>query len=157
MKKIAVFAGSFDPITLGHVNVLERAAPLFDEVILAIGTNTTKHYMFSLEDRLQWAQQALHHISNAQVQSFDGLTIDFCRNIGARYLLRGIRNGGDFEYERSIAHMNKSLHQEIETILMFTDPQFAFIHSTIVREIIRNKGDVSSFLPKGLDVYSLGA
>jgi pantetheine-phosphate adenylyltransferase len=153
MKKIAVFAGSFDPITLGHVNVMERAAPLFDQVILGIGTNTTKQYMFQLEQRLQWAQSALHHLPNVSVQTFHGLTIDFCQSIGAQYLLRGIRNGGDFEYERSIAHMNKSLHPGIETILMFTDPHHAFIHSTIIREIIRNKGDVSSFLPKGLDVY----
>ena len=96
MKKIAVFAGSFDPITLGHVNVMERAAPLFDQVILGIGTNTTKQYMFQLEQRLQWAQSALHHLPNVSVQTFHGLTIDFCQRIGAQYLLRGIRNGGDF-------------------------------------------------------------
>lgn len=153
MKRIAVFPGSFDPITKGHVNVVERSAHLFDEIIIGIGTNTSKQYMYSLEQRMAWCKSSVAHLSNVRVETFHGLTIDYCRSIGAQYLLRGIRNGGDFEYERSIAHMNKSLHPEIETVLMFTDPQFAFVHSTIVREIIRNKGDVSSFLPSEVEVY----
>jgi pantetheine-phosphate adenylyltransferase len=153
MKRIAVFPGSFDPITLGHVNVIERCASLFDEIIIGIGTNTSKNYMFPLEQRVEWCKGAVAHLSNVRVEQYDGLTIDYCKSIGAQFLLRGIRNGGDFEYERSIAHMNKSLYPNIETILIFTDIQYAFIHSTIVREILRNKGDVSAFLPKNIQVY----
>ncbi|MEY3599046.1 MAG: hypothetical protein RL521_1468 [Bacteroidota bacterium] len=153
MKRIAVFPGSFDPITLGHVNVIERCASLFDEIIIGIGTNTSKNYMFPLEQRVEWCKGAVAHLSNVRVEQYDGLTIDYCKSIGAHFLLRGIRNGGDFEYERSIAHMNKSLYPNIETILIFTDIQYAFIHSTIVREILRNKGDVSAFLPKNIQVY----
>lgn len=153
MKRIAVFPGSFDPITLGHVNVIERCAELFDEIIIGIGTNTSKSYMFPLNQRVEWCIGAVAHLGNVRVEQYDGLTIDYCKAIGANFLLRGIRNGGDFEYERSIAHMNKSLYPNIETILIFTDPQFAFIHSTIVREILRNKGDVSAFLPKNIHVY----
>ena len=153
MKRIAVFPGSFDPITKGHVNVVERSATLFDEIVVGIGTNTSKQYMFPLEQRLEWCRQSFTHVPNVRVETFHGLTIDYCQSIGAAYLLRGIRNGGDFEYERSIAHMNKSLYPLIETILMFTDPQYAFVHSTIVREVLRNKGDVSSFLPSVVKVY----
>ena len=153
MKRIAVFPGSFDPITLGHVNVIERCASLFDEIIIGIGTNTSKNYMFPLEQRVEWCKGAVAHLSNVRVEQYDGLTIDYCKSIGAQFLLRGIRNGGDFENERSIAHMNKSLYPNIETILIFTDTQYAFIHSTIVREILRNKGDVSAFLPKNIQVY----
>jgi pantetheine-phosphate adenylyltransferase len=153
MKKIAVFPGSFDPITLGHVNVIERSVTLFDEIIIGIGTNTSKNYMFSLEQRIAFCKGAVQHLENVRVEQYDGLTIDYCKQVDAHFILRGIRNGGDFEYERSIAHMNKSLHPEIETILIFTDPQYAFIHSTIIREIMKNKGDVSSFLPKNITVY----
>jgi len=153
MKRIAVFPGSFDPITKGHINVVERSAHLFDEIVVGIGTNTSKHYMFPLEQRLKWCIESFAHLSNVRVETFHGLTIDYCQSIGAQYILRGIRNGGDFEYERSIAHMNKSLQPNIETVLMFTDPQYAFVHSTIVREILRNKGDVSSFLPSVVNVY----
>lgn len=153
MKRIAVFPGSFDPITKGHVNVVERSAHLFDEIVVGIGTNTSKQYMFPLEQRLAWCRLSFAHVHNVRVETFHGLTIDYCQSIDAAYLLRGIRNGGDFEYERSIAHMNKSLHPNIETVLMFTDPQYAFVHSTIVREVLRNKGDVSSFLPSVVNVY----
>jgi pantetheine-phosphate adenylyltransferase len=153
MKKIAVFAGSMDPITLGHLNVIERAAKLFDEVIIGIGTNSTKQYLFSLTKRTNWCEEATSHLRNVRVATYDGLTIEFCKQMGAQFLVRGIRNGGDFEYERSIAHMNQALSQEIETVLLFTDPQYAFIHSTIIREIIRNKGDVSAFLPNEVNVY----
>jgi pantetheine-phosphate adenylyltransferase len=153
MKKTAVFAGSMDPITLGHLNVVERASALFDEVIIGIGTNTTKQYLFPLEKRVAWSIAATRHLSNVTVATYQGLTIDFCQQVRASFLIRGIRNGGDFEYERSIAHMNKALSSKIETILLFTDPQYAFIHSTIIREIIRNKGDVSAFLPNEVNVY----
>lgn len=153
MKKIAVFAGSMDPITLGHLNVIERAAALFDEVIIGIGTNSTKQYLFSLTKRTNWCEEATSHLRNVRVATYDGLTIEFCKQMGAQFLVRGIRNGGDFEYERSIAHMNQALSQEVETVLLFTDPQYAFIHSTIIREIIRNKGNVSSFLPSVVNVY----
>jgi pantetheine-phosphate adenylyltransferase len=150
MKRIAVFPGSFDPITRGHQNVVERASGLFDEIFVAIGYNTTKQTMFSLDQRLHWVKSAFAHLPKVRVEVFDGLTVEYCRTKGARYLLRGLRNGGDFEYERIIAHMNKAMWNELETVLVFTDPQYASIHSTVIREIIKNKGDVSQFVPVGM-------
>jgi pantetheine-phosphate adenylyltransferase len=147
MKRIAVFPGSFDPLTRGHQNVVERASGLFDEIIVAIGHNTTKQTMFTIEQRLQWVQDTFAGNPLVKVDTYSGLTVDYCRSKQARYLLRGLRNGGDFEYERTIAHMNKALWNELETILIFTDPEFASVHSTVIREIIRNKGDVSGFIP----------
>ena len=152
MKKIAVFPGSFDPVTRGHQNIVERAAPLFDEVIVALGVNTSKQSMFTLEQRLAWLGQTFAHSPNVRVVSFEGLTVDFCKKNEARYLLRGLRNGGDFEYERTIAHKNKALWNELETILVFTDPEYASVHSTVIRELIKNKGDVSQFVPTSIQL-----
>lgn len=153
MNRIAVFPGSFDPITKGHEEIVRRALPLFDSIIVAIGRNTSKTSMFTLEQRKQWLVDTFHGESRIQVKELDGLTVDFCRYNEAQFILRGIRNGGDFEYERSIAQMNKAMHPAIETILLFADPTMAAINSTIVREIIKNKGDVSQFLPAGVNVY----
>lgn len=147
MKRIAVFPGSFDPITRGHVNIIERAAGLFDEIIVAIGQNTSKQNMFPLEKREAWVKLSLQHLPHIHVKIYDGLTIEFCKKNGAHYLLRGLRSGGDFEYERMIAQMNKALWHELETILIFTDPTYAALHSQIIREIIKNNGDVSLFVP----------
>ncbi|MEN9348415.1 MAG: hypothetical protein RLZZ77_1926 [Bacteroidota bacterium] len=152
MKKIAVFPGSFDPVTRGHQNIVERAAPLFDEVIVALGINTSKQSMFPSEQRLEWLKQTFAHVPNVRVVSFEGLTVDFCKKNEARYLLRGLRNGGDFEYERTIAHMNKALWNELETVLVFTDPDYASVHSTVIREILKNKGDVSQFVPTSIQL-----
>jgi pantetheine-phosphate adenylyltransferase len=153
MKRIAVFPGSFDPITRGHQNVVERASTLFDEIVVAIGHNTTKQTMFPIDQRLEWVRKSFSHLGHVRAEVYDGLTVRFCQSIGARYLLRGLRNGGDFEYERTIAHMNKALWDELETILIFTDPEYASVHSTVIREIIRHGGDVSQFIPLQVDLH----
>jgi pantetheine-phosphate adenylyltransferase len=152
MKRIAVFPGSFDPITRGHENVVRRAASLFDEIIVAIGQNSTKTSMFPLEKRMEMVLHTFTDLPHVRMEVYEGLTVDFCRSNGAKYLLRGLRNGGDFEYERTIAHMNKALWNELETVLLFTDPQFASVHSTVIREILKNKGDVSQFIPQGIQL-----
>jgi pantetheine-phosphate adenylyltransferase len=149
MKK-AVFPGSFDPITRGHLNILERSIPLFDEIVLAVGVNSAKNSMFSMEKRLRWLELVTAKFSNVTVETFEGLTSDFCTQKEAHWLIRGVRNGGDFEYERTIAQMTNSLNPELETVILFTDPEFAHIHSNVVREILRNGGDASAFIPEAL-------
>ena len=149
MKK-AVFPGSFDPITRGHLNILERSIPLFDEIVLAVGVNSAKNSMFSMEKRLRWLELVTAKFSNVTVETFEGLTSDFCTQKEAHWLIRGVRNGGDFEYERTIAQMTKSLNPELEAVILFTDPEFAHIHSNVVREILRNGGDASAFIPEAL-------
>jgi pantetheine-phosphate adenylyltransferase len=149
MKK-AVFPGSFDPITRGHLNILERSLPLFDEIIVAVGVNSAKTSMFSMEKRLKCLEVVTARFSNVSVRTFEGLTSAFCENQGANWLIRGVRNGGDFEYERTIAQMTKSLNPNLETVILFTDPEFAHIHSNVVREILRNGGDASAFIPSKL-------
>lgn len=151
MRK-AVFPGSFDPITKGHENIVRRGAELFDEIIVAIGSNSSKNSMFSLEQRRQWLEEVFKDLDNVKVDDYDGMTIDYCKKVQAEYLLRGVRNGGDFEYERTIAQMTKYMAPQIETVILFTDPEFAAINSTVVREILRNHGDVSQFIPATIDI-----
>lgn len=146
--KIAVFPGSFDPITIGHVDIVKRSIPLFDKIIVAIGVNTQKKYLFSLEQRTEWIKDVFKDYPSIEVSSYNGLTINYCKEIGAQYLLRGIRSASDFEYEKTIAHLNHTMESEIETILMLSPPEYSSISSTIVREIILGKGDVSKFVPK---------
>ena len=148
--KRAVFPGSFDPITRGHLNILERSVSLFDEVIVAVGVNSAKRSMFSLEQRMAWLESVCARFPRVRVSSFEGLTVDFCRANNAHWLLRGVRNVGDFEYERTIAQMTKVLHPSLETVILFTDPEFAHIHSNVVREILKNGGDASAFIPDDL-------
>ncbi len=152
MKRIAVFPGSFDPITKGHENIVKRASLLFDEIVVAIGSNSSKSSMFSLELRTEWLNKVFEYQSNVRVTHYSGLTIDFAQSLGAGFLLRGVRNGGDFEYERTIAQMTKAMAPELETVILFTDPEFAAINSTVVREILKNHGDVSQFVPDGIAV-----
>ena len=154
MNRIAVFPGSFDPLTKGHEEIVRRALPLFDTVIVAVGRNTSKSSMFTIEQRKQWLVDTFRSDPRVFVMELEGLTVDFCRHHQAQFILRGIRNGADFEYERSIAQMNKAMHPAIETVLLFSDPSMSAINSTIVREIIKNKGDVSQFLPTSVDVYA---
>lgn len=145
--RIAVFPGSFDPITLGHEDVVRRAAPLFDQIIVAVGVNSTKKSRFSNEERVEMLEAVFADLPSVQVQSFSGLSADFCKEVEAGWLLRGVRNSSDFEYERTIAQMTKKLSPFLETIVLFTKEEFSFISSTIVREIIANGGDVSAFVP----------
>ena len=149
MRK-AVFPGSFDPITRGHLNILERSLPLFDEIVVAVGVNSAKTAMYSMEQRLRCLELVTERFPNVSVQTFEGLTSAFCEKLGANWLIRGVRNGGDFEYERTIAQMTKSLNPALETVILFTDPEFAHIHSNVVREILRNGGDASAFIPSEL-------
>jgi len=147
MKKIAVFPGSFDPLTIGHVDVVERALPLFDELIIAIGVNTQKKYLFPLEQRIEWLQQVFRHQPKITVEYYNGLTINYCKNRGANYILRGIRSAADFDYEKTIAHLNQTMAPEIETLLILAKPALSSVSSTIVREIIIGEGDISKFIP----------
>lgn len=146
-QKIAVFPGSFDPVTMGHYSLVERALPLFDKIIVAMGTNTTKKYLFDEERRIALLKDAFQGMAQVEVKSFNGLTKDFCQAEDAQFILRGLRNSIDFEYERSIAQMNKAMSPSIETIMIVTDPDLSHISSSIVREIIKTNGDVAQFLP----------
>ena len=149
MEKVAVFPGSFDPITKGHESIIKRASPLFDKIVVAIGVNSSKQYMFSLEQRVDFCKSTFEN-SNVEVETYEGLTIEYCSKIGARYLLRGLRTSADFEFERGIAQMNSAMNSDIETIFMLTAPELSAISSTIVRDIVKNGGDVSQFVPKGI-------
>jgi len=146
--KIAVFPGSFDPITLGHVDLIERIAPLFDKIIVAIGFNSTKSSgMFDLKERQLFIANAFSSNPSIEIATYEGLTIDFCKKVGAKTIIRGLRNTVDFEFEKSIAQMNKDLAPEIETLFLFTTPAYSAINSSIVRDIIRNGGNANQFLP----------
>ncbi|HRH38932.1 MAG TPA: pantetheine-phosphate adenylyltransferase [Flavobacteriales bacterium] len=146
---IAVFPGSFDPITVGHVSIIRRALPLFGKVVVGIGANTTKKTMFSAEQRVAWAKAALSDLPNVEVIAFEGMTVDLCKRVGAAFILRGLRNGTDHDYERSIALTNRQL-SGVETVFLPAEPGHAHISSTIVRELITNKADVSALVPMDL-------
>lgn len=152
MKK-AVFPGSFDPFTVGHESIVRRAIPLFDEIIIAVGYNVNKKGYFTLEDRKRWIGNVFSDEPKIKVDHFEGLTINYCKDIGAGYLLRGLRTSADFEYERAIAQVNKAMYEGIETVFLLTMPEHTPVTSTIVRDIIRNGGDASKFLPKGMNIH----
>ena len=151
MNKIAIFPGSFDPFTIGHESIVRRALSMFDKIIVMIGFNSNKESFFPLEKRLNWIKQVFQNEEKVEVRVHEGLTVDFCKEVGARYILRGIRTSADFEYERAIAQVNKKMHPEIETVFLLTLPEHTPINATIVRDIIFHGGDASMFLPKGLD------
>lgn len=153
MTKIAVFPGSFDPITKGHESVIKRALPLFDKIIIGIGVNSEKSGFFPVEKRIKWMEQVFGKESKIEITTFSGLTIDFCKKTGALFILRGLRTSADFEFERAIAQTNKLMYPEIDTVFMLTTPELTPINSTIVRDIIRNGGDPSQFIPEGINLY----
>lgn len=148
--KTAVFPGSFDPFTKGHEDVVRKALPLFDKIIVAIGVNSTKHYLFDLEQRIQWIEQTFEGNARIVVKSFEGLTVDLCKKEGAQFILRGLRNPADFQYESNIAHMNRAISSDIETMFLLCDPSLVAINSSIVREIYKNGGDISQFVPSAM-------
>lgn len=145
--KIAVFPGSFDPITVGHVNLVERALPLFDKIVVAVGINSSKKYLFSLEQRIEWLKLVFRGHEKVEVDHFQHLTAHFCQKIGARYLLRGLRNASDFDYEKTISQVNHIVGEGIETVFLISQPEYSHISSTIVREVIIGGADATPFLP----------
>lgn len=152
--KIAVFPGSFDPITLGHLDIIERAVPLFDKLIIAIGQNSQKKYMFPLEKKIEFIKKSVAHFPNVEVDSFEGLTIDYCRSKNVNFIIRGLRNPADFEFEKAIAQTNRLLTYEnkIETIFLLTSAGKSYISSSIVREIITFNGDYTLMVPDAVRV-----
>ncbi|UAY53470.1 pantetheine-phosphate adenylyltransferase [Ferruginibacter albus] len=147
MQRICLFPGTFDPITLGHTDIIGRALPLFDKLIIGIGRNSVKQPMFSEEKRLDWLKEIYKNEPKIDALVYDGLTVECCRKVGANFILRGIRYVNDFEYEKAIADMNRSLEQHIETIFLTCLPQYTSVASTLVRDVIRYGGDASQFLP----------
>lgn len=150
MKRIALFPGSFDPFTAGHLNILMRALTMFDEVVVAVGINQDKRGFFEMPKRLDIINQATAGIGGVSVIKYDTLTIDLCRKLGIKHIVRGVRNMIDFETERSIADANRRLAPEIETIIIPTSQEFAHISSSAVRDILKHGGDYSAFIPKGV-------
>ena len=147
MNKICLFPGTFDPVTLGHTDIIGRALPLFDKLVIGIGRNSNKTGMFSEEQRLEWLREIYKDEPRIQVLAYDGLTVNCCKLVGANFILRGIRYVNDFEYEKAIADMNRSLAHNVETIFLTCLPKYTSVASTLVRDVIRNNGDVSQFLP----------
>ena len=150
MNRICLFPGTFDPVTLGHVDILNRALPLFDKIVIGIGINATKTPMFSPEQRMQWFQEIYKDESRIEINIYEGLTVSFCKQIGAKFILRGIRFVSDFEYEKTIADANRTLDRNIETIFLTGEPQYTSVASTIVRDILKHGGDASPFLPEAV-------
>ncbi|HBL75177.1 MAG: pantetheine-phosphate adenylyltransferase [Bacteroidetes bacterium GWF2_42_66] len=152
MERIAIFPGSFDPFTIGHESIVRRALPLFDKIVVMVGFNTSKKQAFPVSKRQKWIEQVFKDEPKVQVESYEGLTVDFCKKVNASYILRGLRTSADFEYERAIAQVNKRMHPQIESVFLLTMPEHTPITSTIVRDIILHGGDASMFLPKGIDM-----
>lgn len=147
MQRICLFPGTFDPVTLGHTDIIDRALSLFDELVIGIGINSSKVPMFSVEQRVEWIREIYKHEPRIKVASYEGLTVNFCKEIKARFILRGIRYVSDFEYEKAIADINRKLEHEVETIFLTCSPEYSTIASTLVRDVIRYKGDAAQFLP----------
>ena len=152
MKRIALFPGSFDPITKGHENIMLRALPLFDEIIIAVGINSSKKSFYTIEERLEQIKKVFENEPKVRVQTYSGLTVNFCKEVGANYILRGLRTATDFEFENLIAQNNKVMVPGVESIFMIPETQFSAINSTIVRDIIRNGGDPTPFVPSSINL-----
>ncbi|MGD9992023.1 MAG: pantetheine-phosphate adenylyltransferase [Salinivirgaceae bacterium] len=153
--KTAVFAGSFDPFTTGHESVVVRALPLFDTIIIAIGSNSSKSGFLSIEERIELIENVFRDEPRVKVEAYDGLTVDYCKKVNAGFMIRGIRTAADFEYERGVAQMNKIMLPDVESVFLLTTPELTPVNSTIVRDILRHGGDVSQFLPPKANIYSL--
>ncbi|WP_462222079.1 pantetheine-phosphate adenylyltransferase [Ferruginibacter sp.] len=153
MQRICLFPGTFDPVTLGHIDIIDRALPLFDKLVIGIGSNVNKVPMFSDEQRLQWIREIYKDNNKVEAVVYNGLTVECCKNVGANFILRGIRYVNDFEYEKAIADMNRSLDGHVETIFLTCLPQFTSVASTLVRDVLRNGGDVSQFLPPAVNNF----
>ena len=152
MPRICLFPGTFDPVTLGHVDIINRAIPLFDKIYIGIGINSAKSPMFSAEQRMEWFKEIYKNEPRVESVVYDGLTVNYCRSIEANFILRGIRYVSDFEYEKAIADANRTLDRNIETIFLTGEPKYTSVASTIVRDIIRNGGDASPFLPDEVNI-----
>ncbi len=150
MQRICLFPGTFDPVTLGHTDIINRALPLFDKIIVGIGINSSKNPMFSADQRMEWFNEIYSDEPKVESAVYEGLTVNFCEKIGARYILRGIRYVSDFEYEKTIADANRTLDNKIETIFLTGEPKYTSVASTIVRDILRNGGNASPFLPQAV-------
>jgi len=150
MNKIAVFPGSFDPITRGHESIIQRALPLFDKLIIAIGINSNKEGFFPAEKRKQWIEKIFTGNAKIEVKIYKGLTVNFCKQENANYILRGLRTSADFEFERAIAQMNHAMNESIETVFILSRPELSAINSTVIRDIIRNGGDATQFIPASI-------
>lgn len=148
MQRICLFPGTFDPVTLGHIDIIDRSLPIFDKVVVGIGINAAKNPMFSAEQRKIWFEEIYKNEPKVEVAIYDGLTVKFCQSINAHFILRGIRYVSDFEYEKTIADANRTMDRHIETLFLTGEPKFTSVASTIVRDILRNGGDASPFLPE---------
>jgi pantetheine-phosphate adenylyltransferase len=148
MERICLFPGTFDPITLGHTDVIDRALDLFDELVVGIGTNSSKAPMFPIEQRIRWIQEIYSHTPKVKVVTYEGLTVSFCKQINARFILRGIRGIADFEYEKAIADVNRTMDSKVETIFLSCTPKYSTIASSLVRDVLRYGGDASQLLPE---------
>jgi pantetheine-phosphate adenylyltransferase len=153
MQRIALFPGTFDPITIGHLDIIERATPLFDKLVIGIGRNASKEPMFPDELRLRWVKEIYKDNPKVDAVIYEGLTISCCQKVNANFIVRGIRYVNDFEYEKAIADMNRSLDKNIETIFLTCLPQFTSVASTLVRDVLRNGGDALQFLPNVVSTY----
>jgi len=152
--RICLFPGTFDPVTLGHIDIINRALPLFDKIYVGIGENAAKKPMFSAEQRMEWFKEIFKAEPKIESVIFQGLTVDYCKSIGAKFILRGIRYVSDFKYEKTIADANRTLDKNIETIFLTGEPKYTSVASTIVRDILKNGGDASPFLPEAV-IHSL--
>ncbi len=150
--KIAIFPGSFDPVTLGHDSIVRRALPLFDKIIVAIGVNAEKSGYFAIEKRLDWLKQTFSDLPQVSVESYNGLTVDFCKKMNASYIIRGLRTSADFEFERSVAQVNLKLVPDIETVFLLTLPEYVMITSSIVREVHKHGGHIGQFIPEKISI-----
>lgn len=150
--KIAVFPGSFDPVTRGHESIVRRALPLFDKIIVAVGVNADKAGYFPVENRIKWLKLTFADLPSVSVESYNGLTVDFCLKNNAEYIIRGLRTSADFEFERSVAQVNLKLIPDIETVFMLTLPEYVMVTSSIVREVHRHGGNIDQFIPEGISI-----